>query len=47
MNDHRLMNSTVDMVAHEIICWLEKGLNTPRSFFLKSLRKQAIGAISR
>src|SRR5215468_7193820 len=46
LNDHRLINSS-RMVAHKIKCPLEKVLNTPRPFSIKSLRKQAVGAISR
>ena len=38
LNDHRPMNFS-GMVAHTIICWLEKVLNAPRSFSLKSLGK--------
>jgi AcrR family transcriptional regulator len=46
LDDHHPMNFS-GMVAHKIICRLEKVLNTPRSFSLKSLEKQAAGAISR
>jgi hypothetical protein len=46
LNDHHPMNFS-GMVAHKFICRLEKVLNTPRSFSLKSLEKQAAGAISR
>jgi hypothetical protein len=35
------------MVAHKIICRLEKVLHQPRSFSLKSLGAQAVVAISR
>jgi hypothetical protein len=46
LNDHRPMNSS-GMVTHNIICRLERVLNTPRSFSLKLLKKQAAGVIFR
>jgi hypothetical protein len=37
LNDYRPTNSS-GMVAHKVICWLEKVLNTPRSLPIKSLK---------